>query len=131
MSDVQLVSIRSAVRCPATWVTEHGVLCNPGYKNIPDNCPPSVWKLVDFRKGQLSWILEKVKNDNFSNKKKQKKIFFFQKNASKAVKNLYTKKWLKIFLHSKMTIKWSKNFFNQSDCKKFLVTFWCTNFWPF
>ena len=33
------------------------------------------------------------------------------------VKNLYTKKWLKIFLHSKMTIKWSKNFYTKSDCE--------------
>ena len=47
--------------------------------------------------GQLLRIPEKVKNDNFSNKKSQEKNFFFRKNASKAVKNFCSEKWPKFF----------------------------------
>ena len=68
-------------------------------------------------------------------KKSQEKNFFFQKNASKAVKNLYTKKWPKFFYNesdSKMvknlcTKKWLKIFLailgSLFRPKKFLVTF--------
>ena len=62
---------------------------------------PDTWK------GRIS-APPLVKNDNFSNEKnkksQEKKFFFFQKNASKAVKNLYTKKWPKFF-------------YNESDSK--------------
>ena len=34
--------------------------------------------------------------------------FFETESDSKMVKNLYTKKWLKIIFHSKVTLKWSK-----------------------
>jgi len=46
---------------------------------------------------------------NKKTKKIQENNFFFQKNVpqavKKAVKNLYTKKLLKFFLHSKVTLK--------------------------
>ena len=51
------------------------------------------------------------------NPKSEEKKFFFQKNASKAVKNLYTKKWPKFF-YNENDSKMVKNLYTKSDCKK-------------
>ena len=54
----------------------------------------------------------------FFSQKKKKKFFFFR--APKFLKNpAKNKKWLKIFLHQKVTLKWSSNFYIKSDCKNF------------
>ena len=81
--------------------------------SIPTRPPPSWKKKLCFSRGGGG----AYSPGNFpikKTKKVKKKIFFFQKNASKAVKNLYTKKWPKFF-------------YNESDSK--MVKNLCTKKW--
>ena len=94
------------------------------YPNLHNNCTPSVWKFVDFRRGAIIANAQKGEKRQFlifqTKKVKKKNVFsekmfqsgheflqwkvtkiFLTESDSKMVKNLYTKKWLKIFCTQK------------------------------
>ena len=79
-----------------------------------ENKPPPSWKKNSVSHEGGGALIRPAIFPIKKTKKVKKKVFFFQKNASKAVKNLYTKKWPKFF-------------YNESDSK--MVKKLCTKKW--
>ena len=109
------------------------------FSGIGNNCPPPPFEnlLIFARGGAIIANTRKCeKRQFFKQKKSRKKFVFSEKMLPKRsrisevksdqnffrpkvtllmVKNLYTKKWLKIIFHSKVTLKWSKISAGNSD----------------